>query len=545
MQVGIEAEVHNYRNLFDGPATESDVHRHLTLLMNSLDIAVFWKDLTSTYVAGNVAFAEAAGLRPDEIAGKVDAQMPWAIEHGAASSEVDRQIIETGEPVLNVSRQVLLADGQMHWITLHKVPVRSASGEIIGVLGNFRDVTKWHNADIKLQETLADLDDRVRIKTKELVRANESMRREVEERVRLQAQEHQLREYAEAMRDTLAEMTEAANLEEVFDSVISGILRMLPTDLVAIVLPRFEGDLEIMRKHVSFGYSIDPAATTHDRLSELARSPVSTSSTKINKRSLGPAASSLVMPMRVGGRNVGYLTVESRIRNLYSDSHIERLHSLAASAAAMVANHQLAQQASMVGAARERDRLARSLHESLSQTIWSLSVTAEAGVASATGREEALAVLERIQALTQEAKVAMRALLSNEEFSLVGSRELHVAIRELVKTSFSGNGFTVSLDLEPIALSPERATGLFRIVQEALNNIARHANATIIQVSMHNAEQPLIQITDNGDGFDPDVVLPGHMGLEIIRRRTAEIGGILDLRSVRGSGTSLTITLTG
>lgn len=544
MAGNIREEADQYQLLFGTSSNPSNAELLLRLLMDSLDIAVFWKDLNSCYIGGNEAFAVAAGMSSDELIGKSDLDMPWAVEHGVVSTAVDQQIITTGEPVVRYSRHVLLGDGNMHWVEVHKVPVRLASGEVVGVLGNFRDVTRWHTAEARLKETLADLDDRVRIKTKELVRTNESMRREVEERVRLQAQEHQLREYAEAMRDTLAEMTEASELEHVFDAVISGIMRMLPADLVAIVLPNIDGELEIVRQHVSFGYSIDNAATTPARLRALAAHTFDTNERRVSDHSLGPAASSVVMPMRVGGRNVGYLTVESRIRNLYADSHRERLSALAASAAATVANHQLAEQAAIIAAARERDRLGRSLHESLSQTIWSLSVTAESGLASAATQDDALATLERVQALTEEAKVAMRALLSNEEFLVVGSPELHVAIRELVEASFGEFGPTVELDLDAIEdLCPDRSTGLFRILQECINNIARHANATIIQITMRNADEPVIQITDNGDGFDTSVELRGHIGLEIIRRRTAEIGGVLDLRSVPGSGTSLTITL--
>ena len=543
MYTGPETEANSLRKLFNDSISESEAWRYVELLLNSLDVAVFWKDAQSRYVAGNAAFAKAAGIPLCKISGKLDDEMPWTLEHGPASRDPDGPIVATDEPVLRDRRQIRLSDGELHRVAVNVVPIVSDSGEAVGVFGSFRDICEHADTVTDQQRQLINLENQVLATRNELVRTNDSMRREVEERGRLHAQQHQLSEYAEAMRDTLAELTETENEEGVLDAVIAGALRLLPADLIAIVLPGIDGKLEIVRQHLSCCYSIDPVAASPERLRDLVGTPSSNSSPTLNERSLGPAASAIVMPMRVGGRDVGYLTVESRIRNLYDDSHTERLHTLAASAAAIVANRQLAQQASMVGAARERDRLARSLHESLSQTIWSLSVTAESGVASAATHKEATRVLERIQSLTQEAKVAMRALLSNEEFSLVGGPELHIAIRNLVRTSFSDAGPAVTLELEPLDLAPERATGLFRIMQEALNNIARHANATTIHVSMHNTEQPLIQINDNGDGFETDLVLPGHMGLEIIRRRSAEIGGVLDLRSVPGVGTSLTITL--
>ena len=99
------------------------------------------------------------------------------------------------------------AAGEVRWIETNKVPLRDLSGTVIGVLGTFEDVTERRVAEDNLQRTLNELDERVKRRTTQLMRANESLRREVEDRVRIQAEERQQRSYAEALSDSAAAMS--------------------------------------------------------------------------------------------------------------------------------------------------------------------------------------------------------------------------------------------------------------------------------------------------------------------------------------------------
>ena len=107
---------------------------------------------------------------------------------------------------------------------------------MIGVLGTFEDVTERRAAEDNLQRTLAELDERVKQRTTQLMRANESLRREVEDRLRIQAEERQQRSYAEALSDSAAAMSSTLDLDEVMEHVLDGVERLVSNDLTAIIL---------------------------------------------------------------------------------------------------------------------------------------------------------------------------------------------------------------------------------------------------------------------------------------------------------------------
>ena len=176
-------------------------------LMHSMTNAVFWKDRDSCYLGCNQVFSSFAGFDSSLLMGKSDHDMPWADDAQFSSEwfiDWDRAVIEKGEPKFGILERLRRADGEERWIETNKVPLRGVNGEVIGLLGTFKDVTERNDAEEQLQRTLEDLDGRVRRRTDELTRSNETLRREVEDRIRLQSQERQQREYAEALRDTAA-----------------------------------------------------------------------------------------------------------------------------------------------------------------------------------------------------------------------------------------------------------------------------------------------------------------------------------------------------
>ncbi len=177
----------------------------LQALMDSSANAVFWKDLQSRYLGCNRVFAAFAGSEPDALLGKSDRDMPWAddAEFGADwFMGWDAHVAATGEPVVGIVERLRRASGDLRWVETNKVPLRDLDGRVIGILGTFEDVTERRAAEERLNRTLADLDKRVQQRTRDLERAIESLRREVDDRVRVQAEERQQRAYAEALRDT-------------------------------------------------------------------------------------------------------------------------------------------------------------------------------------------------------------------------------------------------------------------------------------------------------------------------------------------------------
>ena len=140
---------------------------------------------------------------------------------------------------------------------------------MIGVLGTFEDVTERRAAEDNLQRTLAELDERVKQRTTQLMRANESLRREVEDRVRIQAEERQQRSYAEALSDSAAAMSSTLDLDEVMEHVLDGVERLVSNDLTAIILIDQDGTPYIARQRVGFGYGVAIESHLSESLSSL------------------------------------------------------------------------------------------------------------------------------------------------------------------------------------------------------------------------------------------------------------------------------------
>ncbi|MDH3707695.1 MAG: PAS domain-containing protein, partial [Acidimicrobiia bacterium] len=499
----------------------------LQILMDSMANAVFWKDTNSCYLGCNKVFASFAGVEPAVLVGRSDREMPWA-NHDEFSAEWfidwDQAVIESGEPRFGILEQLQRADGENRWLETNKVPLRDINGEVIGVLGTFEDVTDRHLAERELQRTLDELDERVQLRTNELMRANESLRREVEDRVRLQAEERQQRAYAEALRDTAAAMSQTFDLEGVTEQVLAGVERLVSNDLTAIVLVNAEGDYELSRCHAGFGYDADPVdASTLDLASLSVIEQLAASAGPVivadPASALGPAKSVLGARMRVADRLVGYLLVESATPGFFTDGHSDRLGAIADQAAAVISNARLASRSSELAAAEERQRLARELHDAVNQTLWTASLIAESLLRDVDDESELHRRVDRLGQLTRGALAEMRALLLELRPSELAEISLDELIEYLLAALECRRSLDVTVELDAVKLDPAAHITFYRIAQEGLGNAAHHAEAASLSVRLSKGPPTELVIVDDGRGFDPEAVPAGHFGLTIMRER--------------------------
>jgi len=187
---------------------------------------------------------------------------------------------------------------------------------------------------------------------------------------------------------------------------------------------------------------------------------------------------------------------------------------------------------------QERSRIARELHDSISQELFSLSVLAgglrralPAGSAVLTEAE----TMERTAAGTmremQSLLLALRPVALDED-GLAG------AVAGVCRAYRERLGADVRADLTPLALDPGLEHAILRITQEGLANAVRHARAGVIRVRLDAAgEQVELDVADDGRGFDPAQPDPGGLGLSAMRDRAAEQGGTLTVHSAPGAGT--------
>jgi signal transduction histidine kinase len=155
--------------------------------------------------------------------------------------------------------------------------------------------------------------------------------------------------------------------------------------------------------------------------------------------------------------------------------------------------------------------------------------------------EEGHRRLEELRQLTRGALAEMRTLLMELRPSALVEVELCDLLRQLSEAFTGRSRIPVQLDLDgSIQIPPEVKVGLYRIAQEALNNIAKHANASQATLTLRSHHTGFeLSIADNGSGFDLSDVSSEHMGLKIMNERSGEIGVNLTVDSRTGVGTKI------
>lgn len=205
-----------------------------------------------------------------------------------------------------------------------------------------------------------------------------------------------------------------------------------------------------------------------------------------------------------------------------------------------------AAQAEELAVAQERNRLARNLHDSVTQTIFTMTLTTEAA-RILFARDPACAVpqLGKLQELARSALREMRSLIAELRPTAITEQGLVLAVRRHIAMFGQQHALDVALDVtgEP-DLPTKQAERLFRVVQEALNNVAKHAHTDRASVTLRFEDSyTFLVVEDWGVGFSPqDVqVKTGHIGLSTMRERVELMGGTLTIDSRPGEGTCLTV----
>ena len=206
----------------------------------------------------------------------------------------------------------------------------------------------------------------------------------------------------------------------------------------------------------------------------------------------------------------------------------------------------LYEQAQELAAIQERQRLARELHDSVSQALYGISLgahTAREALESEPG--QVTIALDYVIGLAEAGLAEMRALIFELRPESLETEGLVAAISKQVAVLRARYKLTVEADLrdEP-DLSLEMKHTLYRVAQEALHNVIKHAHATTVVLQLARQEhETILEVRDNGRGFDPTGTFPGHLGLQSMRVRVAKAGGTLVVESAPDQGTSVRVRI--
>ncbi len=523
--------------------------RHIfELVMNNVEQAIWWKDVNSVYLGCNRKLAEYAGVADaSELIGKTDSDCPWGhIELPRSGTawfqDYDRYVVESGEPILGLREQVRVADGRVMWVETNKVPLKDLQGNVIGTLGTFIDISERIEAEEQLKRTLAELDERVRDRTSELRSLNDSLVGEVEERVRLEQQERRRRAEAETLRDTAAAIAGSLQLDDVIEQVLRGVEQLFDHERSHVALYDLDGVLELAGEHV-------PGRAGCDELGPHTRLPgVLTAAVDAGQAPTAPvtaADGTVILPLEVADRRLGFLAVEPRPGDGFTVEEIGLLATIADQASSAISNSRALVTARSAAAIEERQRLANDLHDSVSQTLWTATLVAETLSRAQDLSADQARQVDRLRLLTRGALSEMCTLLLELRPSVIEETPLADLVHQLASAFESRKSATCTVELGPLPeLLPTVKVVLYRIVQESLNNIARHAEASEVTITLTKwRDQVCLQVRDDGKGFDASTA-PEHLGLRIMAERAESIGADLDICSRCGEGTSVTVTVT-
>ena len=256
----------------------------------------------------------------------------------------------------------------------------------------------------------------------------------------------------------------------------------------------------------------------------------------------------LVVPLRVGEEVVGTLDVQSREVDAFTPEDVLVIQSLGDQLAIAIENARLYRQARQVAVMEERQRLARDLHDSVTQALYSMTLLTEGGrrLAHAGVLENAEAFFADLWEISRQSLKEMRLMVHElrppalEQEGLVGAVQARLDAVE----GRAGVETRLLVDGE-CELPPQMEEALYRIALEALNNALKHAAATAITVRIDTgSDRVQLEVTDNGRGFDPHQAAgKGGIGLATMRERAEQLGGRLEIETAPGAGTRIRVTL--
>ncbi len=368
----------------------------------------------------------------------------------------------------------------------------------------------------------------------------------------LEAEQHQ-RALAEALLDSAAALNSTLKFDEVLKRILINISNVIPHDFANIMLIKngfaqvvgcqgYTSEIEAQLYETPFQVSTTPSfqqiVTTQQ--------PIVITNTQQFEQwvalqiSYAPV-SYIGAPIILEGEVIGFINVDSTKPGFFTTEHSSPLKAFADQAAIAIKNAQVFEQAQALAAAEERQRLARDLHDAVSQTLFSANVIAETlPLFFERKPEEVQHGLAQLAKLTKGALAEMRTLLVELRPNALTETDLSVLLTHLVNGFRTRTDGAIILNINGVerALKSNVKVDFYRIAQESLNNIIKHAHASKIEVTLNWwSGGVLLSIQDNGRGFNPEHIPADHMGIRIMRERAINADIALEVTSTMNQGT--------
>lgn len=438
--------------------------------------------------------------------------------------------------------------GRKRYVEVRGHPLLDREGNVSHVIEYTLDITERKEAEIALQQTREA--------------AEEAMRRESERR----QEGERRRRVAESLVDILAVLNSNQSLEATLGHIAAKAMELLGNQAAAIY--RQQGSPPELTLQAAQGLSSEEVSgadlTGREALRRAigANAPIVVSDLAVAPGIEEPASryqTLLAIPLTIKGEAYGGIVLYYHHPRHFSDDDLELAVAFSYQVALAIENTRLRDQVEQNAVLAERSRLARDLHDSVSQALFSASLMAE--VLSQVWQrdpEEALRGLEDLRRLTRGALAEMRTLLLELRPAALMRIGLDELLHQLAEALLGRTQMEVVCNLQPVPPLPvEVHMTFYRVAQEALSNVIKHSGASHVSVglwadppiSLGQADgwqgQVLLQVDDDGRGFDAERVSTRQLGLEIMRERAEAVGATLSLASRPGQGTQVTLIWRG
>jgi signal transduction histidine kinase len=412
-----------------------------------------------------------------------------------------------------------------------------------------------------IQARSRELESLVRERTAELrqkTRQLEERKAELEER-NVDIERH--RQELEALYRADTELDRCLDLDDVLQALVDIATEMLKADKSSVFI--WDSNHERLVVGTARGFrsqfwprlSFNPGEGTVGHVAASGKAMVvkdARQDPRVAKRNLvieEGIRSFMQVPIRVDGRIFGVFSADYVEPRAFGEDEQRLFVALAQRAGLAVETVQRYEQSQQLAVVEERSRLARELHDAVTQTLFSAGLIAEAlPGALARDTKEGQALLQELRQLTRGALAEMRTLLLELRPAALVEANLADLLHQLGEAVTGREGVQVEVTVDGSGqLQPDVHVVFYRVAQEALNNVVKHARAEKVCVTLcrmtesgeGESSTAKLKIQDNGRGFDPSCPAADCLGLKIMQERAEAIGGTLVIDSAPGKGTEI------
>ena len=436
-------------------------------------------------------------------------------------------------------------------------PVRDDAGDVESAIAVIQDVTQRKQVEAELNEYQQELESLVEKRTAGLNVINKELRQRLEWFAALNLFSQTAAQFTDFTKINEKVVEIINNLFATQDSFIaemdvhSNPLKILAHSCHSDLHPVLTGSFTMMPEGFMPGSSLQQKT-----LSFLSHEQISSMDGPIGIHLQDSKVQSIALaPLRLRDQVLGFLGLEmSDVDRVFTEEESSLISIFSTRIAQLIESARLFEQTKVLVAQEERDRLARELHDSVTQALFSANLVAE--VLPQIWRRDpdrALQSLEKLQRLMRGALAEMRTVLLELRPSAVVNTPLGELLAQLTESVTSRSGLPFQLFIEKIPLLPDDVQiSFYRIAQEALNNVVKHTQARLVTVSLSETLLPpeenrptsrevRLLIQDDGVGFHFEDEQSGHLGINIMRERASAIQADLSLESEPGHGTRVSL----